>query len=404
MSKKNILITQNHMVNLGGSELVTLELIDFFLENKANVYLYVAIMGGEVEKLLKKRKGVTICIANTSSLKIDKINFEYVIIHHSLIPESLLWRVYNGKFNGKIIWQHMSSYLVLEQPFLHKLESEISDIVLFNSKETEIELSKRINIPKEKKMVFANPVPDYFYKQTRNNSTQLKKVLVISNHPPIEVIKALDLLSKEGIETEIVGIKNKQKVVNPNLLINADVVISIGKTVQYCIAVNTPIYCYDHFGGPGFLNSTNFAMAKKYNFSGRGFKEKTATVIYREIKNQHLQSQKDINTIRKKHGEEFKLSVTMQVLFDKLKKTRHTPKKPSIYDIYSAIDIQEIRVSDIQTIYFQNQSINKYTDAIVSHREALKRHKNDLDYVRSSASWKITKPLREVRNLTKKKK
>src|SRR5690606_31689494 len=30
-----------------------------------------------------------------------------------------------------------------------------------------------------------------------------------------------------------------------------------------------PVYCYDHFGGPGWLSASNFEVAEYFNFSGR---------------------------------------------------------------------------------------------------------------------------------------
>ncbi len=386
------------MVNLGGSELVTLELIDYFIQHKTKVILYCAIIGGEVEKILKK-KSVTICLANKPQLEIDKTNFDYVIIHHSLIPESLLWKIHKGKFKGKIIWQHMSSYLALENPFLYKLESDISDIVLFNSKETEKALSKRIDISVNKKLVFANPVPDSFYQQTRKKSDTLKKVLVISNHPPDEVIEALGLLNKDGVKTEIIGLTSQQKIVDAKLLRSVDVVISIGKTVQYCIAVGTPVYCYDHFGGPGYLHATNFGLAKKYNFSGRGFKLKTVNKIYKEVKNMYLNSQIDILSIRNHYGEEFKLSNTMQTVFAKLNSNPISSRKTCIYDIYATADITEMRVNDMQAIYSQNAFINRLNESVESN---LEWYKKDLDFVKNSKSWKLTKPLRSIQYKYKK--
>jgi hypothetical protein len=46
-------------------------------------------------------------------------------------------------------------------------------------------------------------------------------------------------------------------------------VVTIGKTVQYGLACGVPVYVYDKFGGPGYLDRTNFAAAKRCNFSGR---------------------------------------------------------------------------------------------------------------------------------------
>ena len=36
-----------------------------------------------------------------------------------------------------------------------------------------------------------------------------------------------------------------------------------------CFASTTPLYCYDRFGGPGYLEPEEFEEAKRTNYSGR---------------------------------------------------------------------------------------------------------------------------------------
>ncbi|PJG86508.1 hypothetical protein CVP05_01505 [Conservatibacter flavescens] len=81
----------------------------------------------------------------------------------------------------------------------------------------------------------------------------------------------------------MIGKTTKQQQVNPALIASYDVIISIGKTVQYALLGHKPVYCYDHFGGCGYLNADNFDKAKWHNFSGRGFDKKTAEQIASEL-------------------------------------------------------------------------------------------------------------------------
>jgi hypothetical protein len=61
----------------------------------------------------------------------------------------------------------------------------------------------------------------------------------------------------------------KPAITSAELLDHYDCVISIGKTVQYCLVQGIPVFLYDRFGGPGYLNESNYELAEYYNFSGR---------------------------------------------------------------------------------------------------------------------------------------
>jgi hypothetical protein len=72
--------------------------------------------------------------------------------------------------------------------------------------------------------------------------------------------------------------------VTPELIHEHDAVVSIGKTVQYALAAGVPVFCYDHFGGPGWLNDGNVEAAARHNFSGRGFTARdSASELVEEI-------------------------------------------------------------------------------------------------------------------------
>ena len=45
--------------------------------------------------------------------------------------------------------------------------------------------------------------------------------------------------------------------------------VPFGKPVQYAFACGVPVFCYDHFGGPGYLSAESFEAAESRNFSGR---------------------------------------------------------------------------------------------------------------------------------------
>lgn len=115
--------------------------------------------------------------------------------------------------------------------------------------------------------------PNYFTnKYSRHHcisNEKVKSVCCISNHPAKEELEAFELLKSHGIKTVIYGYQTRSVEITPDLLSEHDVVISIGRTAQECMSMGIPYYCYDHFGGPGYITLENFEHNAAYNFSGR---------------------------------------------------------------------------------------------------------------------------------------
>lgn len=115
-----------------------------------------------------------------------------------------------------------------------------------------------------------NSAPATYFEHARPAQPQFKRIAVVSNHAPAELKEAGQALRTRGIALELIGIDGTLQRVVPELLAGFDAVISIGKTVQYSLAMALPVFCYDHFGGPGWITSANVAEAAAFNFSGRG--------------------------------------------------------------------------------------------------------------------------------------
>ncbi|OOR90211.1 hypothetical protein B0181_04875 [Moraxella caviae] len=150
-----------------------------------------------------------------------------------------------------------------------------------NSEETKDKLLE-FTINEHDILVSNNAAPNYFM-QT-NTSKTLNKILVVSNHVPPEIFQAAVLLQQKNIQVHFLGMDfgNSHRV-TPQVISKYDAIITIGKTVQYAILSQKPVYVYDHFGGCGYLSADNFEKARYYNFSGRGFYQKPAETIAKEI-------------------------------------------------------------------------------------------------------------------------
>ena len=139
------------------------------------------------------------------------------------------------------------------------------------------------SVPESKIMVLPNTAPDEFFDYKFEPPTKLKNIVIVSNHPPKELKLAAQELRRYGVKTVCYGGKNSVNV-TPELLSNFDCVVSIGKTVQYALAMGLPVYNYDHFGGNGYITTANIEEEERANFSGRStFTKKSSVEIVSEI-------------------------------------------------------------------------------------------------------------------------
>lgn len=275
---RHVLITQAHMQRFNGSEIVTLELIEFFLKQNSQVTLLTHALGEPVLSQLENLQGLTVFQGVSGEVdKALKSNPPTLAwIHHGVIPK---WLLEEG-LDVPIVFNHMSSQVAIEFPIVIPFESEISSVSLFNARkimEDQLGTGLFAGMNPERIQLFENPAPDNFRKIKKTINSGLPRVAVISNHIPTEIyemcreLKHSYVFSLVGNETDLGAVPQR---ITPEFLDNFDAVITIGKTVQYALVAGIPVYCYDHFGGPGWITKENIDSARFDNFSGRGFSKK----------------------------------------------------------------------------------------------------------------------------------
>lgn len=144
-------------------------------------------------------------------------------------------------------------------------------------------------IPLDSMSVVENGIPEEFTplapltpQVDREGHVLPRRIAVVSNHPP-KVLKALQW--KSPVPVDIIGqTGNRYGVMTPELLRQYDLVITIGKTVQYAMGLGIPVFEYDHFGGNGYVTTENFDAERAHNFSGRPQRrELTLDVLLSEL-------------------------------------------------------------------------------------------------------------------------
>lgn len=316
----NIVITTNHLASYAGSEIVALEVAEYFASKKCTVTLITNYYSDPIKSLTSsahyKNQYPTLTITDDWSVEMEISTIDMLWIQHQVIPPNILKSFAFGSTKKPyVVFHHMSSIHSIELPLLNRTELAIADKIFAVSKPLKDTLVK-YGFQKAKIEVFPNLVPAQFMKTKVKKNRSLKKIAIISNHPPKELLTIVPKLRKVNIEVDLYGISHIFERITPQILKRYDLVITIGKTVRYCLVMGIPVYVYDHFGGPGYLNETNFELASLRNFCGKGFNSKSAKEIFQELKKGYTKNVKFTTSNRAKFRKKYDLNSRLRRLID----------------------------------------------------------------------------------------
>lgn len=325
---KRVLMTNLYFSKYTGSELHILEMARLF-EKKG--YEVVIVVFQKAYPLLEKAG--TIRVIECLSEELEHTDFDIVFVQHYPVFDYLCCK-YCISYN-KLIVSKLS--VISELEYLPVCTPE-ADLILCVSEECANEVYKQIGVDSRVK-IFKNSVSQEYFEGV-NKKVQLKKIAIISNHVPQELIE-LSQLMRGQYTIDYIGVEYSPRLVDAELLKEYDLVITIGRTVQQCFALKVPVYVYDNFGGPGYITDDNFLIAEKSNFSGRGgFSKKTSTELNIDIiKNyeNNLLNLDKLNSIAKK---EYSYDVNFERIFQQLMATESREKKN--IDYYTAIEKKRV--------------------------------------------------------------
>lgn len=305
-NKPSILLTNLFEITRTGSELHILSLAEAFKQRGWDVDVFCLVKGLPLEQAFLE-KGIR--LFDYAQIDELKPHYDVFFAQHQLAAESV-WR--KGITFEKIVVSSLSPYSEHEElPSF----AGLADLLVVNSEETlevrEAELNRLANNTKNvseqplnpQAMVFLNYAGESAFEfgkrqanaddseqknltqatnaenagilagqQSKNrqpNGSPLSRIAVISNHVPPEVQQAIPLFEAAGISCDLFGYENISVDITPEFLGSYDLVVSIGQTAQMCFATKTPLYCYDNFGGPGYLDVNSLDTAEHFNYSGR---------------------------------------------------------------------------------------------------------------------------------------
>lgn len=257
---KKIAVLTSTLGQIAGSEIVAIEVATHYANLGHDVTLWARDYSSAVREAIKNRVKV-------AENPIDITDFDFVWSQHGSYLQNIGDRDRLAAWNGALVSVHLSHFTPLEI-FDHPLAKKYLGARVFHC-ELSMDTLEYPDTSSDELFLFRNAAPARFHREPEGDPRKLKKVLIVSNHLPTEVEAAANLLVSHGIDVRILGRKHEVKLIAPDDVWAADAVISIGKTVQYALVAGVPVYCYDHFGGPGWLTDNNFERAEYYNFNGK---------------------------------------------------------------------------------------------------------------------------------------
>ncbi|GGE27931.1 glycosyltransferase [Streptococcus himalayensis] len=410
---KKILITHIWLRGFSGAEINILELASFFKNNGAEVEVFTLSAQDPMKSEFETRE---ICLITDYFHPFDLSRYDYIWSAQNILPASIIKSLgQKREKTPKFLFFHMAALPehVLEQPFVYQLEEHISSGTLAISQEiVDCNLHRFFReIPNLQ--FYQNPVPSEYLKEKYSCSqVELKKILVISNHPPQEIKDLKEELKEYKIEVDYYGVwADKYELISPDLLARYDCVIGIGKNIPYCLVMGKPIYVYDHFAGPGFLTDENFELAEYHNFSGRGFEEQKRTS--KEIAKDIVANFSAAKNFQEKNLERFQEQFSLQNIIPLILKTvEQRAEVGTIFDSYYITYLLAMNTLIKDLVRLNNDTMNLWEGIhnlegeleslkiVADEREVIK---NELELLKLSRFYKLSLVWTKIKKILRNK-
>lgn len=259
----DILLATNHLQDFTGSEIVLLEFAEYFRSLGHEVRLFANWVGQPMQGEIERRLGVAV---ETGPSRIYPFDYDLVYMQHQ-VAGLFNYSLHDAsKDKTTFVFGRLSRRSFLESGgWLY--DRILADRILANSVLTAEHL--RLTGGDLPVATFYNAAPAAFFRERSTVTGTLRTITIITNHADPVLMAAAGMLSRRFQVRHIGRSGSGQQPVTPEMVHGSDLVISIGKSVQYALAARTPVFVYDHFGGPGYLDGSNFRKAASFSFSGR---------------------------------------------------------------------------------------------------------------------------------------
>lgn len=258
--KHTVLFTNLYLGAFTGSELHVLELARAFQEHGWDVTCYTFVKAYPLQVRFEE-SGIKV-VEYGEEEQLDAY-YDVLYAQHHVVSDYLL-----AKFD--IAFKHIIVSMLgpLNAHELPPSFAKDADLAVFVSEECRLAHAYAFEDSDCRVEVFPNYANNQYFHAKKTPAAALSAIGVISNHVPHELAELKQLLP-EGVSIDYLGLNNCAIEVTPEVLSKYNLVVTIGRTVQCCMAMGIPVYCYDAFGGPGYLAPEMLDENARTNFSGR---------------------------------------------------------------------------------------------------------------------------------------
>ena len=381
-----LLITNHHLLDFAGSELLTFELARESLEQGHEVSVFT-FFPGKISKKLTDELGITVFDPTTlHALKVSEI--DVINVHH--------WPTYlylkQRGLDKPVVFGFLGVTPALENP--PPIELAQSPIWWGVSEEV-VDNVSRISgwdtIPDTR--LIRNWAIELGPVGLASSSKDVMHFGVISNHFPDELKNALRELSHElGFHVTFLGHPDNSQEIDLATLFGFDAVITLGRTAITTICNGIPTLVLDHSGLDGWVTAANYSLFRKKNFSGRTNAEFPSKENLRDLiadMPSHSSTSDLAALARPNHDltvQVSKILALSQLAID----SSSTVKLPKAADV--ALEYLE-RSFQFETLY---ATLLTERDGALTERDGALTER---DRIFTSKSWKITMPLRALNRL-----
>lgn len=263
MTCRRALIATNQLATIGGSEVVALEWTQLLQASGFEVEVFANWLGEPMRSLFRTRAGVE---PTSDPRAVRPFRHDLVYAQHQTLPLFDYAPTADDRAATRIVQGRLSRRHYLESGGW-ATDRLLADLVLANSALTEEHLAA-LGMPVPV-LNFRNGAPPDFFHPFVDEPDRPENILVVSNHAEPTLVEAVGRLRRSARVRWVGRRRGKMVLVDPEMIRGQDLVIAIGKTVQYALVARVPVFVYDHLGGPGYLRPANIEAAERFSFSGR---------------------------------------------------------------------------------------------------------------------------------------
>lgn len=396
---KTILLICQTFKNFTGSELVTVSQAEYFQKHNWNVHVFVLEYGNPLKEAYKNINVYTMSNA-------DHLLYEYDLIIARQYPV-LDYVLFTLRVKAKRVYYECVSYRIPidAYPIYYKELTMIGAV----SERVQNEMSKK---GYDLQNVYRLPnyaTKEYFDVKYECNK-EINKIAIVSNHVQPELEEFKEYAENQGhLKVDIYGMHHTYKLVTPELLKQYDVIISIGKTVFYALAIGIPCYTYDELCTEGYITIQNYNKNLDNNMAySLEFNKKNGKQIYTEIISEYKNVCQQTLKLKQMARNDFYFDHLMDGFLENINNKKEM-NYPKLYEKYPTLEyssrtyVEDITFFRNEVMKWYNKSLelgDLYQQEILKTVNALKNYEQaeaNYEQVINSKGWKLLEMLRKIK-------